>query len=99
MGLSLERYLAKRLSRQKKHTHRLWPCSVFPVVSFAFASLPFWFEICVRGLPQTLIRSACNLNMLSIVSGQEAGKQDERDRKECEAWYDAVSASSDGCLS
>ena len=53
--------------------------SVFPVVSFAFASLPFWFEICVRGLPQTLIRSACN--MLSIVSGQEVGKQDECDRK------------------
>ena len=40
-----------------------------------------WFEIGVRGLPQTLIRSACNLNMLSIVSGQEVGKQDERDRK------------------
>ena len=28
--------------------------------------------------------------MLSIVSGQEVGKQDERDRKECEVWYDAV---------
>ena len=30
--------------------------------------------------------------MLSIVSGQEVGKQDERDRKECEAWYEAVRA-------
>ena len=56
--------------------------------SILFFSLPFWFEICVRGLPQTLIRSACN--MLSIVSGQEVGKQDECDRKKCGLWYDAV---------
>ena len=33
--------------------------------------------------------------MLSIVSGQEVGKQDERDRKECEAWYDAVRSNRD----
>ena len=46
----------------------------------------------MRGLPQTLIRFACNLNMLSFVCGQEAGKRDEaeRDRKDFEAFYDTV---------
>ena len=43
----------------------------------------------MRGLPQTLIRFACNWNTLSLICGEEAGKWDEAERDRTEFVYGA----------